>query len=133
MPLRKKPSVMLGYMKNRLAVRLAPRVAKYHNNLGFSLYLAGETRSAVLELERALALDPALTVSYNNLGFAYGRLGELDKAQRSFRAVGSKPATLINMSLVYEELGDADLASTSREQAYTLAPDLRPNDLEGTR
>ena len=111
---------------HRRAVEITPSHAAYRNNLGFSLYLAGDTRGAVLELERALALDPSMTVSYNNLGFAYGRLGNFEKAERSFRAVGSKSATLMNMSVVYEENGDAERAATTREQAYALAPDLRP-------
>jgi Flp pilus assembly protein TadD len=111
---------------HRRAVKLAPGQASYRNNLGFSLYLSGDTEAAIAQLERALALDPALAVGYNNIGFAYGRLGEFDKAERSFRAVGSRPATLINMSLVYEEHGDDERAATLREQAYALAPDLRP-------
>ncbi len=129
--LRQEPKRAHEY--HRRAVAIAPSHAAYRNNLGFSLYLAGDTGGAVLELERALALDPSMTVSYNNLGFAYGRLGQFDKAERSFRAVGTRPGTLMNMSLVYDENGDTKRATTMREQAYALAPDLRPSAQEEIR
>ncbi len=129
--LRQEPERAHEY--HRRAVDIAPSHAAYRNNLGFSLYLAGDTRGAVRQLERALALDPSMTVSYNNLGFAYGRLGQFDKAKRSFRAVGTRPGMLINMSLVYEDQGDTDRATKMREQAYSLAPDLRPSAQEVIR
>src|SRR5690606_15345662 len=105
------------------AVRLAPRHAGYRNNLGFSLYLAGDTEGAIAQYEAALSLDPGLAVAYNNLGFAYGRLGRLDAAERSFRAVGSRAAALYNLSLVCDERGDRARAAALREEAYALAPD----------
>jgi Tfp pilus assembly protein PilF len=113
---------------HKRAVAAAPGNASYRNNYGFSLFLAGQIDDAIAQYEKALALDPSLTVGYNNLGFAYGRSGQFDKAERSFRAVGNRPATMINMSLVYDEHGDDARAAALRERAYTLAPDLRPAD-----
>ena len=110
------------------AVTLAPGDAGYRNNLGFSLYLAGDTAGAIAQYEAALSLDPGLMVTYNNLGFAHGRRGDFAAAERSFRAVGSAAAALINLSLVYDEHGDRAHADALREQAYALAPDLRPDE-----
>jgi Flp pilus assembly protein TadD len=112
---------------HRAAAAAAPGMASYRNNLGFSLYLAGDVDGAVRELEAALALDPGLAIAYNNLGFAYGRLGQYAEAERTFRAIGNPPATLLNMSLVYEEHGEHARARALREEAYALAPDLRPD------
>lgn len=118
---------------HRRAVALAPRVAAYHNNLGFSLYVAGDLDGAIAHYERALALDPALGVAYNNLGFAYGLRGDVDAARRAFRAVAAEPAALLNLALVFEQRGDDARAAALRERAYAAAPDLRPRVQEVTR
>jgi Flp pilus assembly protein TadD len=108
------------------AVKLAPGSAEFRNNLGFSLLAAGKPSDAIGPLEVALALDPALSHAYANLGFAYGRVGRLEEAERTFRAGLGEAAALIDMALVYEERGEADKASELRERAYLIAPDLRP-------
>jgi Tfp pilus assembly protein PilF len=112
------------------AVALAPGHAGYRNNLGFSLYLAGATGAAIGHYEAALALDPGLAITYRNLGFAYGRLGQLDAAERSFRTVDCRAEALLNLALVHDERGDADRADALRAQAYALTPDLRPAQSE---
>jgi Flp pilus assembly protein TadD len=110
------------------AVRLSPGNAAYRNNLGFSLYLAGDVRGAISQLEQALAMDPSMTVAYNNLGFAYGRARKLERAERTFRAALSEASTLLNMAMVHEDLGQFAQAMALRERAYELDPDLRPLD-----
>lgn len=113
---------------HRIAVRLAPGNPSYRNNLGFSLYLAGETDEAIVELERALAMDPSLGVAYNNLGFAYGRKKEYERAERTFRSALGEASTLLNMALIYEENGDLARAEELRQHAYALDPELRPDE-----
>ncbi|HTM20588.1 MAG TPA: tetratricopeptide repeat protein [Kofleriaceae bacterium] len=111
---------------HRRSVALAPGNAAYHNNTGFSLYLAGDTDAAIVELERALAMDPGLTIAYNNLGFAYGRKGQLDRAERAFRAGLGEASTLLNLAMIEEERGEAAKAADLRARAYAIDPDLRP-------
>jgi Tfp pilus assembly protein PilF len=117
------------------AVRLSPGDAAYRNNLGFSLYLAGDIPGAISQLEQALAMDPSLTIAYNNLGFAYGRAHQFDRAERVFRAALGEASTLLNMAMVHDDLGEHDEATALRERAYELDPDLRPehanNDDDG--
>lgn len=108
------------------AVRLSPGNATYRNNLGFSLYLAGDVPGAISQLEQALAMDPSMSIAYNNLGFAYGRARKLDRAERTFRAALSETSTLLNMAVVHEELGEHAQALLLRERAYEMDPDLRP-------
>lgn len=109
------------------AVRLSPGNAAYRNNLGFSLYLAGDIEGSISQLEQALAMDPSMTIAYNNLGFAYGRARKLDRAERVFRAALSEASTLLNMAMVHEDLGEFAQAMALRERAYDMDPDLRPD------
>lgn len=112
------------------AVTVAPSNAAFRNNLGFSLYLAGDIDAAIKQLEAALAMDPSLTMAYNNLAFAYGRRGDFEDAERTFRATLGEAATMINMALVYDEHGRDDDAASLRERAYVLNPDLRATSQE---
>lgn len=115
---------------HRQAARLAPGVADYRNNLGFSLLAAGDAEGAIAPLEQALALDPGLAHAYANLGFAYGKVGRLADAERTFRAGIGEAGALLNLALVHEQHGDATAAAALRERAYALAPDLRtPSEL----
>lgn len=112
------------------ACKLAPGHADYLNNLGFSMYLAGDTERAIAVLERSLALDPGLAVAYNNLGFAYGRSGDLERAEAIFRRSLDEASVLVNMALVHDEHGRVERAAELRVRAYTLDPTLRPTQEE---
>jgi len=105
------------------ATKLAPGVADYRNNLGFSLLSAGKPDAAIAPLEAALALDPSLGQAYANLGFAYGYSGRFTDAERTFRAGLGEAATLRNLAMLHEERGDHDTAAALRERAHVLAPD----------
>jgi Flp pilus assembly protein TadD len=115
------------------ATKLAPGVADYRNNLGFSLLSAGEHAAAVRPLEAALALDPSLGQAYANLGFAYGYSGRFTEAERTFRAGLGEVATLLNLAMLHDERGDHAAAAALRERAHVLAPDKRPSTSELTR
>lgn len=111
---------------HQIAARLAPGLADYRNNLGFSMLAAGDAAGAIAPLEAALSLDPGLAHAYANLGFAYGRTGRFDDAARVFRSgLGEAPA-LMNLALLQDERGDFAAAIALRERAYTVSPDLRP-------
>jgi Flp pilus assembly protein TadD len=102
------------------ATRLAPGVADYRNNLGFSLLSAGKPTAAIAPLEAALALDPSVGQAYANLGFAYGYSGRFTDAERTFRAGLGEVATLRNLAMLHEERGDHDSAASLRERANAL-------------
>lgn len=105
------------------ATKLAPGVADYRNNLGFSLLSAGKPAAAIAPLEAALALDPSVGQAYANLGFAYGYAGRFTDAERAFRAGLGEVATLKNLAMLHDERGDHDSAAALRERAAALAPD----------
>jgi tetratricopeptide (TPR) repeat protein len=106
-------------------------VGAYHNNYGFSLYLAGRYDQALDELQEALELEPTLAMAINNLGFAFGAVKRYTDAARMFQQVGTKAEALINLSLAYERNGEADKATELRERAYQLEPDLREDKQVG--
>lgn len=110
---------------HRRAAALAPGIADFRNNLGFSLLSGGDAEAAIAPLEAALALDPGLPHAYANLGFAYGRAGRFDDAERTFRAGLGEAAALYNLALILDERGDP-AAAELRERAFALEPDLRP-------
>ena len=62
------------------AVALAPDWTWTHNNKGAVLRFQGHPEEAILEHERALALDPSNMEAVGELGFDYGNLGEFDKS-----------------------------------------------------
>jgi Tfp pilus assembly protein PilF len=115
------------------ATKLAPGVADYRNNLGFSLLSAGNPAAAIAPLEAALSLDPSLGQAYTNLGFAYGYAGRFTDAERTFRAGLSEVSTLLNLAMLHEERGDHVTAASLRERARALAPDKVSSTSELTR
>ena len=55
------------------AVRLAPQIARVHNNLGYACLMLGKTREAIVAFETALALDPDYAKARRNLETARAR------------------------------------------------------------
>jgi tetratricopeptide (TPR) repeat protein len=64
----------------RAAVRLEPRIARVHKNLGYILYRAGFLDESIAELRQAIALEPDYAEAHGNLAIALGRKGLMDEA-----------------------------------------------------
>ena len=74
------------------AVALAPDWTWTHSNKGAVLRIQGRPGEAILEHERALALDPSNNSAVGELGFDYGNLGEFDKSLEYFdKAIRASP------------------------------------------
>jgi tetratricopeptide (TPR) repeat protein len=69
----------------REALRLDPRYALAHNNLGAALRAQGDLAGAVRCHREALRLDPKLALAHYNLGNALQDQGELGGAVRCYR------------------------------------------------
>ena len=70
-----------GYLRlSRKALRIDPRFAEAHYNVGVALYRGGRVTGAMDHWRRALELDPAHAESHYNLGAALFREGRLDQA-----------------------------------------------------
>jgi serine/threonine-protein kinase len=67
------------------AVRLDPKVAHYHENLGNALKGKGDFTAALRAYRKALELDPGLGTAWSALGGMLERTGESDKALEAHR------------------------------------------------
>ena len=111
----------------RLALALAPRFAKAHNNLASLLCEQGRFEEAICHLKRAIDCAPELAEPYNNLGNILKRKGMMaDAAQLYARAVALNPAYAEahnNLGTTLTELGrTSGSIAAARGTADELAP-----------
>jgi len=111
---------------HRRAIALAPKNAGYRNNLGFSLYLRGRYAAAVVAYQAAIERDAADHRIHNNLGFAYGKLGQLDKAEQHFSLAGPPAQASNNLGFLHEERGELEAAYDAYLMAVQQDPLLEP-------
>ena len=77
----------------REGLKVAPRDATLHQNLGTALYLAGDSRAAEAEFEEAVRLLPGYAKALFSLGILMQERGrDQDAIDRFSRAVASDPA-----------------------------------------
>jgi tetratricopeptide (TPR) repeat protein len=69
----------------REAVRIWPKYAEAHNNLGVGLAAAGQTDEAIAEYKEAIARKPEFVDPYLNLGIALAAKGDSAAAIASYR------------------------------------------------
>jgi tetratricopeptide (TPR) repeat protein len=80
----------------REGLKVAPRDATLHQNLGTALYLAGDPRAAEIEFEEAIRLLPGYAKALFSLGVLMEERGrDSDAIDRFSRAVASDP-TMVN-------------------------------------
>jgi tetratricopeptide (TPR) repeat protein len=96
------------------ALKLEPRNAEAHCEMGIVLAKRGVCASAIEELRRALDLDPELARGYYHLGVCYNQLDRLDEAVEALkRAIALDPESdraCYHLGIVYDRLamgGDA--------------------------
>ena len=111
---------------HRKAIRLNPRYAPAHHNLGNALLELGDFNGARASFEHALELAPQLCASRNGLGVAAHRLGDLDSSITHFRsAVECNPnfgEAANNLGIALRERGDMDEALTWLARAVECEP-----------
>lgn len=107
----------------RDATAIAPETARYWNNLGFLLDVAGTHGEAVTALKRAVALDGSHAQYKNNLGFAYAHLGEWATAETAFQSAGQPPEAQFNMGLAYEAAGNFSKAAEHYQRVLRYTPE----------
>ena len=98
----------------------------FFNNLGNVYNDIGDSETAMLALERAVAINPTLSESRANLGNIYLKKGRVDEALRQYRAAielnRNNPKTYTNLGNAYMELGRLDYAAMSYRDALALDP-----------
>jgi Tfp pilus assembly protein PilF len=109
----------------RRGLELEPRNVEILNAIGFSLFQQGKSREAIVELEKAVAVDPKHAKSHNNLALAAIDVGEFELAEAHYLeslAVEPQPAIYNDLGVVQERLGLPEDAVASYRKALELDP-----------
>ena len=109
----------------RRGLEIEPRNVELLNAMGFALFQQGKSQEAVVELEKAVAIDPKHWKSHNNLALASIDLGELELAEAHYReslAIEPQPAIYNDLGVVQERLGLPEDAVASYRKAIELDP-----------
>lgn len=95
-----------------------------------SLASAGDQNAALLELERAIAVNPKLTVAYLKAGDIYGERGDWNTAESRYGEAASVEPQ--NFDAQYKHGLSLQMLSRFAEsvRAYLRALAIRPNDFE---
>ncbi|MDX2478777.1 MAG: fused MFS/spermidine synthase [Desulfuromusa sp.] len=109
----------------RLAVDIYPETAEVHEDYGMMLRLTDQTEAAVLELQRALELNPDLVFARRTLGDVYASRGESSIALEHWRkALYSDPDDIGTLATLGVHLAQDGLVSEGKnylQKAYRLA------------
>jgi len=93
-------------------------------------YQLGDLKSAMLALDKAIALDPNNALFYSNYAEMSRSKGELEKALKyALRSVELSPnaaAALSNLGLVYFDLDELDKAAEFQKKALNIQATLAP-------
>jgi FimV-like protein len=86
-------------------VKLDPRSAEAHSDLGLALYMLGTYPRAISELHRALELNPHLDHTQVLLALSYFNTAEFDRAtpllERAYKTLKDDPIVAAHLGLAY--------------------------------
>jgi tetratricopeptide (TPR) repeat protein len=104
------------------------RATRIHYSLGGNLfYKKGLYREAIVEYQKALALEPNFAPAYNRLGMSYAILNDYGQAEESFQKVIKLSPKIdqgyLNLGLLYELKGETARALPLLEKAFSLNPE----------
>jgi protein O-GlcNAc transferase len=109
-------------------LRLKPRLAAAHNNLGNVFIIQRKLPEAVASFQEAVRLQPDFAVAHNNLGNALREQGRLAEAAASFQqALRIKPdyaEAHFNLGLALHAQGKSADGQASLLQTVSLRPDF---------
>jgi Tfp pilus assembly protein PilF len=109
------------------ALALRPNSTRDRINYGLALLRVGDTRQAILELQRAQKQDPSIPHTWFNLAMAYKKELNHERAVEQFQGmierVPDEPVSHYNLGVEYKLLGKSDLAL----QQFAIASQLNPN------
>jgi Flp pilus assembly protein TadD len=108
----------------RIAVREKPTADAY-NGLGYVLARQGRGDEAIVELRKAIDVDPKFIPAYNNLADALETQGKLEEAAQVYRqSLAEKPSagTHNALGMLLRRMGQADAAAEQFAKAKALSP-----------
>jgi Flp pilus assembly protein TadD len=96
--------------------------AQLWNNLGYSLYMAGDWKGALLHFQKSLNAIPEFERAWQNIGLVYTRKGQYDNALDAYLHVMDKPQAYNNIGYVCMINQRYDQAEKFFRQAIKLSP-----------
>ena len=122
-------SCMRGRAKPKPQVKAETLTNKEYFDRGLKKRRAGDYEGAIVDLNKAIQLDPNFAVAYNNRGSAYNDLKQYDKAIVDYtKAIQLDP----NYAVAYNNRGNAYYFLEHYDKAiadYTKAIDIEPSVL----
>ena len=86
-------------------IKLDPRSAEAHSNLGLALYMLGTYPHAITEFRQALGLNPHLDHTQVLLALSYFNTGEFDRAvpllEKAYQTMKEDPVVTAHLGLAY--------------------------------
>ncbi|MCL5282729.1 MAG: tetratricopeptide repeat protein [Planctomycetes bacterium] len=114
-----------AYMKN---LTKRQTLGCFFNNLGTVYLEIGDTDTALVALERAVAINPTLSESRTNLGNIYLQRNRVDDAVQQYRAAlqlnPNDPKTHYNLGNAYLVRNELNAAASSYRQAIQFDPNF---------
>jgi tetratricopeptide (TPR) repeat protein len=101
-------------------VKLDPRSAQAHSNLGLALYMMGSYPHAIQEFQKSLELDPRLDQTEELLALSYFDTGQLQRAiplfEKAYQTRKDDPVVAAHLGMAYlrEKQDDKALVVLSR-------------------
>ena len=118
------------YMKN---LSKAETLGCFFNNLGNSYCEVGDIDSALMELERAVRINPSLAEAHNNLGNIYLHKGRardaISEYYKALKILDEDAKTHNNLGNAYSQNGQYNEAV----KEYMIALDLEPDFIDAYR
>jgi Flp pilus assembly protein TadD len=110
------------YQSERRSRRISDSyaLALFYSNLGAEAMLRNDYAAALVYLREAARVRPEIAGVWVNLGVLYARHGRYEHAEAAYlRALdvdADEPSALTNLSLVYDALGETQLATQYRDR-----------------
>jgi Flp pilus assembly protein TadD len=111
----------------RRGLEIEPNNVELLNAMGFALFQQGNSQEALVELEKAVAIDPKHWKAHNNLALASIDLGELELAEAHYReslAIQPQAAIYNDLGFVLQRMGMSEDATKEYRKALELDPNL---------
>ena len=119
--LRREAQAIYHYQE---AIRINPKHAFAHNNLGMIYFRTGNLTEAIKNFKRAIEIEPLLVQAHNNLGVALAEMGSFQQAISAFEAamkvVPSDEKPLLNLAMAHESLGEISEAKKYFSQVLAI-------------
>jgi FimV-like protein len=107
-------------------IKLDPRSAEAHSDLGLALYMLGTYSRAITELHKALELNPRLDRTQVLLALSYFNTGDFDRAipllEKAYRTMKDDPIVVAHLGLAYLRLEKDDAALVVLSHWVELEP-----------